>query len=156
MPLKKDILWRVGVVYVFVLLFGILIAGKIVYLQVFEGRELGKKAEELHMKSMMVESNRGDIYSTNGRLLASSVPFYEIRLDTRSTGLAVSGSAYFRKLDTLSRELAGLFGDQPASEYRRELYRARKAGERFYLVKEQVSYHQLKQIKTFPLFRLGR
>jgi len=156
MPLKKDILWRVGVVYVFILLFGLLIAGKILYLQVFRGRELGKKSEELHMKSMMVKSNRGDIYSTNGRLLASSVPFYEIRLDTRSTGLNIHGKDYFRKLDTLSHRLADLFDDQSAHQYRRQLYQARKRGERFYLIKEQVNYHQLKQLKTFPLFRRGR
>jgi len=156
MPLKRDILWRVGVVYVFVLLFGILIAGKILYLQVFEGKRLGRKAEELHMKSMMVQSNRGDIYSTNGRLLASSVPFYEIRLDTRSTGLDIHGKEYFRKLDTLSQKLAGLFDDQSAARYKKELYRARKQGERFYLIKEQVNYHQLKKLKTFPLFRRGR
>ena len=156
MPLKKDILWRVGVVYSVVLMLGLLIAGKILYLQVFEGKRLGKKAEELHMKSVMVESNRGDIYSDNGRLLASSVPFYEIRLDTRSTGLRIDGQAYYRKLDTLSRRLSELFGDKPASAYRRELYRARKQGERFYLVRKRVNYKELKKLKTFPLFRKGR
>lgn len=156
MPLKKDILWRVGVVYSVVLLMGLLIAGKILYLQVFEGKQLGRKAQELHMKSVMVESNRGDIYSTNGRLLASSVPFYDIRLDTRSTGLSIDGEAYFRKLDTLSLRLAELFGDRPASVYQRELYRARKKGERFYLIKEKVNYKELKKLKTFPLFRKGR
>lgn len=156
MPLKKDILWRVGVVYSVVLMLGLLIAGKILYLQVFEGKRLGRKAEELHMKSVMVESNRGDIYSDNGRLLASSVPFYEIRLDTRSTGLRIDGQAYYRKLDTLSRRLSELFGDKPASAYRRELYRARKQGERFYLVKRRVNYKELKKLKTFPLFRKGR
>ncbi len=156
MPLKKDIVWRVGVVYAVILLFGLLIAGKILYLQVFQGQELSKKAEELHMKSVMVESNRGDIYSSHGRLLASSVPFYEIRLDTRSTGLEMGRERYFNKLDTLSRRLAGLFEDKSASRYRRELYRARKNGERFHLVKERVNYKELKKLKTFPLLRKGR
>lgn len=156
MPLKKDILWRVGVIYFFVLLLGLAIAGKILYLQVFEGKELSKKAEKLNLKSEMVESNRGDIYSANGRLLASSVPFYEIRLDTRSTGLKIDNQSYFRKLDTLAERLANLFHDQSAAQYRRELYRARKKGERFYLIKERVNYKELKKLKTFPLFRRGR
>ncbi|MFW6100775.1 MAG: penicillin-binding protein [Bacteroidota bacterium] len=156
MPLKRDILWRVGVVYVLILLLGIVIAGKIFYLQAFQGEELRKKAEELNLRTEMIESNRGDIYSANERLLASSVPFYEIRLDTRSTGLSMDSQTYFRKLDTLARELASLFRDQSAAQYRRELYRARKDRERFYLIKEKVNYKELKALKTFPLFREGR
>ena len=65
MPLKKDILWRVGVVYVLILLLAMAIAGKILYLQIFERKELEAKAQELNLKSILVESNRGDIYSTN-------------------------------------------------------------------------------------------
>jgi len=156
MPLKKDILWRVGVVYVVILLFAIIIVSKIFYLQVFEGKKLEEKSRELNIKNVMVESNRGDIYSANDRLLASSVPFYEIRLDTRSTGCTLSSKAYYDKLDTLASELSELFDDQSAQAYRNELYRARKNKERFYLVKKRVNYNQLKKLKTFPLFRRGR
>ncbi|MEF8811610.1 MAG: penicillin-binding protein [Bacteroidales bacterium] len=156
MPLKRDILWRVGVVYVLILLIGLIIAGKIFYIQVFQGKELSSKAEELNLKTEVVESNRGDIYSANNRLLASSVPYYEIRLDTRSTGLKMDSKTYFRKLDTLARQLAGLFQDKSAAQYRRELYQARKEGERFYLIKERVNYKALKELRTFPLFRKGR
>jgi cell division protein FtsI (penicillin-binding protein 3) len=156
MPLKKDILWRVGVVYVFMLLLAVLIVSKIFYLQVFEGKELEKKSRELNIKNVMVESNRGDIYSTNGRLLASSVPYYEIRLDTRSTGCKLSKQAYYKKLDTLAERLSELFHDKSPETYRKELYRARKNGERFYLVKKRVNYNQLKRLKTFPIFERGR
>lgn len=156
MPLKKDILWRVGVVYVFMLLLGIVISGKIIYLQVFKGAELEKTSKDMHMRNVMVESYRGDIYSTNDRLLASSVPFYDIRLDTRSTGLNLSSQEYFKKLDSLSVALANLFNDKTAEQYRKELYEARREGNRFYLVKPKVNYNELKQLKTLPLFRRGR
>ena len=156
MPLKKDILWRVGVVYVFMLLLAVLIVSKIFYLQVFKGKELEEKSRELNIKNVMVESNRGDIYSTNGRLLASSVPYYEIRLDTRSTGCKLSRQAYYKKLDTLAERLSELFHDKSPEAYRKELYRARKNGERFYLIKKRVNYNQLKKLKTFPLFERGR
>ena len=156
MPLKKDILWRVGVVYVFILIFAIIIAGKILYLQVFEGKKLEKQANEINLKSILVESYRGDIYSCNNRLLASSVPFYDIRLDTRSTGLEINSKEYYNKLDSLAIKLASLFQDKSAESYRKELYQARKEGSRFYLVKERVNYNQLKQLKEFPLFRKGR
>jgi cell division protein FtsI (penicillin-binding protein 3) len=156
MPLKREILWRVGVVYVFILLFGLLILGKIVYLQLFQGQKWEEKSRDLHLKNQIIQSNRGEIYSANNRLLASSVPFYEIRLDTRSTGLSLDTKTYLKKLDTLSRKLAETFNDKSAKQYREELYKARKKGERFFLIKKRVSYHQLKKIKQFPLFRLGR
>jgi cell division protein FtsI (penicillin-binding protein 3) len=156
MPLKREILWRVGVVYVFILLFGLLILGKIVYLQLFQGQKWEEKSRDLHLKNQIIQSNRGEIYSANNRLLASSVPFYEIRLDTRSTGLSLDTKTYLKKLDTLSRKLAETFNDKSAEQYREELYKARKKGERFFLIKKRVSYHQLKKIKQFPLFRLGR
>src|SRR6056297_1878891 len=156
MPLKREILWRVGVVYVFILLFGLLILGKIVYLQLFQGQKWEEKSRDLHLKNQIIQSNRGVIYSSNNRLLASSVPFYEIRLDTKSTGLSLDTKTYHKKLDTLSKKLAETFHDKNAGQYRKELYNARKAGERFYLVKDQVSYHQLKKLREFPLFRLGR
>ncbi len=156
MPLKREILWRVGVVYVFILLFGLLILGKIVYLQLFQGQKWEEKSRDLHLKNQIIQSNRGEIYSANNRLLASSVPFYEIRLDTRSTGLSLDTKTYLKKLDTLSHKLAETFNDKSAKQYRKELYQARKKGERFFLIKKRVSYHQLKKIKQFPLFRLGR
>ncbi len=156
MPLKKEILWRVGVVYVFILLLAMIIAGKILYLQVFERKTLEQEANEINLKRNIVESYRGDIYSTNNRLLASSVPFYEIRLDTRSTGLNISGKEYFNKLDTLAIQLSELFHDKSAEQYRKELYKARKEGNRFYLVKKRVNYNQLRQLKEFVLLRKGR
>lgn len=156
MPLKKDILWRVGVVYVFMLLLALVISGKIIYLQVFKNAELEEKSKDMHLRNVMVESYRGDIYSTNDRLLASSVPFYDIRLDTRSTGLNLSSQEYYKKLDSLSVALANLFKDKTAEQYRKELYKARKEGRRFYLVKAKVNYNELKQLKKFPLLRRGR
>ena len=69
------------------LAFAILIVGKILYLQLIEGGKWEEKAQSLTLKDITIESNRGDILATDGRLLASSVPYYEIRMDTRSTGM---------------------------------------------------------------------
>jgi cell division protein FtsI (penicillin-binding protein 3) len=59
-------------------------------------------------------------------------------------------------VDSLSICMANLFRDRPASEYKRVLRNARREGLRFYLLKKNVSYKQLLQVKKFPIFRLGR
>ena len=154
MPLKKDIVWRVGVIYIFMLAFAILIIGKIFYLQLIEGGKWKDKAQTLTLKDITIESNRGDILASDGRLLASSVPYYEIRMDTRSTGM--DNATFNSNIDSLAYRLSELFRDKSASKYKNELVKARKNGERFHLIKRRVNYNQLKKLKTFPIFRFGR
>ncbi len=154
MPLKKEIVWRVGVIYIFMLAFAILIIGKILYLQLVEGGKWKEQAQTLTLKDITIESNRGDILASDGRLLASSVPYYEIRMDTRSTGM--DNTIFNSGIDSLSINLSELFRDKSASVYKNELVTARKKGERFHLIKRRVNYNQLKKIKKFPIFRLGQ
>jgi cell division protein FtsI (penicillin-binding protein 3) len=153
MSLKKEIVWRVGLVYVFMLLLGIAILAKVLYLQIVEGPKWREKAQILSLKDITIEANRGDIMDADGRLMASSVPFYEIRMDTRSTGM--DSYMFNKNIDSLSLCLSRLFRDKPASAYKNEILKARRNGERFHLLKRRVSYIQLKEMKKFPIFRLG-
>ncbi|PLX10981.1 MAG: cell division protein, partial [Marinilabiliales bacterium] len=154
MSLKKEIVWRVGVIYIFMLAFAVLIVGKILYLQLIEGGKWKEQAQNLTLKDITIESNRGDILAEDGRLLASSVPYYEIRMDTRSTGM--DDKIFNSKIDSLSLKLSKLFKDKSARQYKAEIITARKNGERFFLIKRRVNYNQLKELKQFPLFRLGQ
>lgn len=154
MTIKKDILLRVGVVYVCMLLFAIVVVVKIVYLQVVEHKEWTDKAKKMTLKDITIEPNRGDIYDCKGRLLASSVPEYEIRMDLNAEGL--TAKIFRTKIDSLSLCLSKLFKDKSEDEYKREITTARREGKRFFLIQRQVSYSELKILKTFPLFRLGQ
>lgn len=154
MPLKKEIVWRVGVIYIFMLAFAFLIIGKIFYLQLIEGSKWKDQAQSLTLKDITVESNRGDILAADGRLLASSVPYYEIRMDTRSTGM--DNAIFNSNIDSLAYHLSKLFRDKSSTQYKNELIKARKKGERFYLIRRRVNYNQLKKLKTFPILRLGQ
>jgi cell division protein FtsI (penicillin-binding protein 3) len=154
MPLKKEIVWRVGVIYIFMLAFAFLIIGKIFYLQLIEGSKWKDQAQSLTLKDITVESNRGDILAADGRLLASSVPYYEIRMDTRSTGM--DDAIFNSNIDSLAYHLSKLFRDKSSTQYKNELIKARKKDERFYLIRRRVNYNQLKKLKTFPILRLGQ
>ena len=50
MPLKKEIVWRVGVIYIFMLAFAFLIFGKIFYLQFIDGNKWKEKAQNYQVK----------------------------------------------------------------------------------------------------------
>lgn len=153
--IKKVIVGRVIGLYLGLFLLGLLIIGRILQLQIIQGDELNQKAEELMLKYITIEPNRGDIYATGGnRLLATSVPHYEIRMDLRSSGM--DESVFTAGIDSLSICLSEMFRDKSRSAWKRELIRARKNGKRYYLIRRQVNYRELQELKQFPIFRQGR
>ncbi|MCG8412234.1 MAG: peptidoglycan glycosyltransferase, partial [Bacteroidales bacterium] len=153
MALKKQIVWRVGVIYIFMLVFAFFIIAQIVYLQITEVTS-DEDTKTLKLKNVKIAPNRGDILAADGRMLASSIPYYEIRMDTRSTGM--KSKVFNSKIDSLALGLSILFRDKSAKVYKKQIMNARKNGDRFYLIKRRVDYNQLKKLKTFPIFRLGQ
>jgi len=150
---KKDILSRIGLLYIGMVIFSVIILGRILYLQIIEGSYWKSKAFQLSQKNIIIPPMRGNILSSDGKILATSVPYYEIRLDFRAEGL--KKDTFYKHIDSLSFYLAQLFADKTASEYKKELTRAYKNGNRYYLLKRKVEYSQLKKLKTFPLFKMG-
>jgi cell division protein FtsI (penicillin-binding protein 3) len=154
MSLKKDILWRAGIVYVGVLFFGLWITGKIVYLQTVERSKWTDKARNSTLKNVIIPSNRGNIMADDGRLLATSIPLYEVRMDMKTE--ALTDKVFYSNVDSLALCLAYLFGDKSPEKYKQELVSARKKEKRYHLIKKQVDYIQLKKLMSFPLLRRGR
>ncbi len=154
MSIKKDILFRVGLVYFCFLLLAMVIISRIVYIQFVKGGFYREKAKSVSLKDITIEPNRGDILATDGRLLASSIPFYEIRMDMKANGL--DPDEFHANVDSIALCMSRLFGDKPKSAYKQEMLQAYNEKMRFFLIKKGVDYNQLKIVKTFPLFRLGQ
>ena len=102
MSLKRDILVRTSLVYLGILLVGLLILGRTLQLQVFE-KEKWAQEENSTIRHTEIEPNRGNIYSSDGRLLAVSVPYYEIYMDFRSE--AFTRDIFDSGVDELSKSL---------------------------------------------------
>jgi len=152
--LKKDILWRMALVYLLMGGFAIVLVGRILYIQLIEGKKLKAEASEFTQKNVVIEPLRGEIFSEDGKVLVSSVPIYEIRFDLQAEGLVKD--TFYKYIDSLSICLSGLFSDKEKTEYKSELKRAYKLGDRYHLIRRNVTYQQLKKMKKFPLFRMGK
>jgi cell division protein FtsI (penicillin-binding protein 3) len=153
MSVKKDILFRVGIIYFFVFASAFTIIGKVVYTQVSEGAELEKQKKKISLTNIIIEPDRGDILAADGRLLATSLPSYEIRMDTRAAGL--TDQIFNDSIDALCQSLSKLLGRKPAAMYKRDIVAARNQKNRYYLIENRLDYNDLKAIKKFPIFRLG-
>jgi len=100
MSVKKEILGRVAIVYIVFLLLGFVIIGRVFYLQLFEKDIWMEKAGTFALKTMNIPADRGSIYAADGRLLACSVPYYEIRFDAACENL--TDRMFYGKVDSLA------------------------------------------------------
>jgi cell division protein FtsI (penicillin-binding protein 3) len=150
--MKQNILSRAGIVYFFLLLFAATIIFKIVRIQITEGDALRTALEVNSTRNVIIEPARGDILATDGRLLAISLPMYEIRMDTRTP----SEKLFTDSIDALCVGLANLFGRKPASKYKEEIVAARRSGNGYLLIERRVGHNDMKELKKIPIFNLGR
>ena len=170
---KRNILNRYGFVVALMLLVGGLIvfsAAKIIFTP--EGkkwREVGEK--ETVIRDRVILPTRGNIYTHNGKLLASSEPLYAIYMDFWAGGM--KKDTLVKYVEPLSKGLAAMFPDRSAMQYRSIMLNAFKQREHeeqqiasnkakgidkkvkirtryVRLIKRDISYVELKEIRKLP------
>ncbi len=157
MEIKKDILWRVYLCFLGIILLALLVLGKAFYIQRVEGSYWKSMGDSLHLKYMPINAERGTIYSEDGSILSTSVPIYDVYVDFGAGGLREKGGYRFKdNVDSLSLCLANFFQDKTQADYKNQLELAYKNTERYYLLKRKISFEELKELRSFPLVRLGR
>ncbi len=109
-----------------------------------------EQTTELHNISAI----RGNIYSADGSLMATSVPVYNVVMDTRASGL--TEDIWKKNIDSLALMLATVNPEKSKKDYLVILNTARKDLDRYVPLLKKISYNELKIVKKFPVFRLGR
>lgn len=155
MNIRSDILGRAYLSFGFIVLFALAIVGKLFHVQYVEGDKWRSMADSLSTRHVDVEAIRGNIYSSDGSLLATSIPEYDLRMDLLASGIE-DDDVFYSKVDSLAFQLSKLFKDRSAAEYANNLKKARAKGNRYYLIKRNVGHQDLKEVRQFPIFNLGR
>lgn len=151
--IKNSILIRVRVAFLLVVLFSVAIVAKVIDLQWIKGNQWRQLAQEKTIRYRVVKATRGNIYSDDGNLLATSLPFYKLALDPTIT----SKEVYKAGIDSLSFLLAGYFGDKTPEEYKRKINNARLANRKYLMVNtKMINYQTKKMMENWPILRLGR
>jgi len=154
MDVRKTILLRARLVLLGLFFFALLIIGKLVYIQFFQGEKWEKKAQATTIEYRSIEPIRGNIFAQNGDdLLATSLPFYKVAIDP----CIASDELFFANVEALSCQLADYFKDKHATAYQSLLIEARQKNKRYLLLNNQHINHQAKnQMSRWPLLREGR
>jgi len=154
---KKDILWRVYLCFLGIVLIGVFVLGKAFYIQRIQGNYWRGLSDSLHQKFVALNAERGTIYSEDGNMLSTSIPYFNVYIDFGADGLREKNGKRFKEnLDSLSLCLANLFRDQNAAAYKRELQQGYRDSDRYHLLQKNLSFEQYKELRNFPLVRQGR
>lgn len=140
--------------YFLVVITGVMIIGKILWLQFFEHNLWSVNSESAPVKEVAINAVRGDIYSSDGKLLAVSLPFYDIRMDLTVDSL--TSEVFYDQIDGLSKSLANLFRDRSWLDYKKALIHARNDKLQYYLLKRNITYDQMVKARNFPILNRGR
>mgnify|MGYP006283239973 CR=1 FL=1 len=148
---NKSLYLRFYAIMLLLVVFAGGIIYKIVHIQTVDGEHYKTLANQKVYKTSIIEPNQGNLYDTNMNLLATSVPQYELRFDA----VTVKEEDFNQNVIALSEAL-GKFFDKPSLYYSNKLKRARKQGNRYLFLAKGINYIQLKEIRTFPIFNLGK
>ena len=157
MEIKKDILWRVYLSFIGIVLLSFVVLGRAIYIQQAQGKYWRSMSDSLHQKFIELDAERGTIYSEDGQMLSTSIPFFDIYIDFGAEGLRDKGGKRFKEnIDSFSYVLSKFFGDKSTREYKKELQLAYNEKDRYFKLKKGLSFDQYKAFREFPLVKLGR
>ena len=149
---KKNENNRIYLVFFGMLAIGIAIFAKMSIIQFKEGEQWRSKADSLTIKDEIIPANRGNIYSADGSLLATSIPKYTIYFDPTSP----SNEHFEQYIRPFSDSLAKFIPKRSAGEYESYFRKARSNKKRYLHIATKLSYTQYMKLKSFPLFNLGK
>jgi cell division protein FtsI (penicillin-binding protein 3) len=155
LSIRTNILLRVYLAFGLILLFAGAVVFQLCRVQFAQGAKWKAMSNTLSTQYMNVEAGRGNIFASDGSLLATSVPEYELHMDMLAGGI-VDDDVFQEKVDSLAASLSLFFGDKSAREYSKLLRSARKDGERYELIRRKVSFQELKEVRKFPIFNMGK
>lgn len=145
--------WRVVLIYVLMLVVGIAIVAKIIIIQTVDREELLESARKADIRIVSVPAVRGNIFSKNGTLLATTIPVFDIHFDP----VAVPQDRFDREIGALSDSLARMLKTHTKSQFVNIFTKARNNNKRYVKVARKLKMDEYERLKTFPIFkeRLG-
>lgn len=147
---RKHLLIRGYIVAIGLLVIAIGVLFSIMKIQVFEGQKLDDYAER-NFRLMEEPAERGNLYASEGDLLATTITVHNIFLD-----LTVAKDELFEtEVRALSDSLSRMF-NKPSSYFEQKLRNERKKKNRYMTLIKGLDYQSYMRIKSFPILREGQ
>ncbi len=150
---KKQIIFRMGIIYLVITGFAMYLIFQLVVVMFIKNDVWQDRINQIAVDLRKTKPERGSIYDASGKLLASSVNYYDIFMDTNAGGL--TDKVFSENIDSLAICLSNFFKDKSKLAYKKKLINARKRKVRYLKIAEKLTYDEYVTVKKFPLFRLS-
>ncbi len=147
---KEYIVSRMYYALIFVGVFMLGIITKIIAIQYTDGEKYRQLSKQAIIKNDTIFANRGNVYASDGSLLATSMSKYEIRMDL----VTVSEDLFQKEVKNLSQELSNMLGNN-TSYWERKLRKARSNKNRYLRIARGLGYNDYIKMKNMPIFNKG-
>jgi cell division protein FtsI (penicillin-binding protein 3) len=163
---KKSIMTRFFLIVVLFATVGVCIVLKAAIIMFKERGYWNEVADRFVKENVLVDPNRGNILSADGKLLASSLPEYSLYMDfmvsdpdenRKAKEQAKKDSLFKANLNDICEGLHKIFPDRSAAAFKQHLQNGRNRKSRYYRIyPRRVSYIQYKEVQKLPFFNLGK
>ena len=132
------------------LMFGLGVGYKLFHLQFIDGDKYRKIAEEKTLKSFVVNSSRGNIFSEDGSLLATSTTKFDVFFDSKT----VPNHIFNSEIQSLSIELSKILGDDDVKWFN-NFRQAKNNNNRYLPIIKNIDLDKVNEFKKLPIFKYG-
>ncbi len=147
---EKNILNRLYFIAGCIFIFCLAVVFKLATIQFVQGDKYRALAEQRVVKNVIIPANRGNVYSSKGNLLATSIPKYDIRLDA----LTPTNKTFEKYLKPLCDSLSN-YSKKSSGYFQNDIRKARANKNRYYLIARNIGYSDYIRLRSFPLLNLG-
>jgi len=142
--------WVAGI-SAFLALFALAVLVKLYVVSIRDGAELREAARDRVVQQRTVQASRGNIYSSDGQLLATSMPVYELRWDAS----LVNQEHFDKSINKTAIGLQLLLPERSAWEWLTYLKEQQSEQKRYALIAKNLSFSMYRKVLDLPLFDGG-
>ncbi|MHA8081175.1 penicillin-binding protein [Aquirufa regiilacus] len=120
-----------------------------------DGPTLKADASSKYLKERSIEAVRGNIYASDGSLLATSLPKYRLGMDFSVFKTSKMRDVFKKNMRPLAEHLSAFYKDRTADEYYYKLKSGFEQRKPYVLINMRLlDFQERKTVLTFPVFKL--
>ncbi|WP_292011034.1 penicillin-binding transpeptidase domain-containing protein [Chryseobacterium sp.] len=147
---KKTLRWGYLFAVVALCVF-VLFLGRIVILQNTNVQEIKDDYINKNYREATLKAARGNLFASDGSILATTVMRYDIFLDFKT----IKDTVYDNNIGALTDSLSKMF-NKPRAEFRKKFDEQRKKKNQYYTLVKGLDFDEYDRIRKFPIFKKGK
>ncbi|WP_100076205.1 penicillin-binding transpeptidase domain-containing protein [Chryseobacterium camelliae] len=147
---KKTLRWGYLFAVVALCVFVMFLA-RIVILQNTNVQEIKDDYINKNYREATLKAARGNLFASDGSILATTVMRYDIYLDFKT----MKDTVYSNNIGALTDSLSKMFG-KPRAEFRKRFDEQRARKNQYYALVKGLDFDEYDRIRKFPIFKRGK